>query len=490
MNKIIQCPSCNTKFALNANQLAGIDSPKFHCSRCNTIFSINEEVKNNDSEIKNQVDNNLETSKEYFDEDINQIESLNEDTQVEEDELFETTIENDEIEELPEEEITTQVNTLENTQLNLNLPSEVKISRNKAESELQLPLSYSESVIEEDSSEIKIDWPSDSGQINYDVDYNKLKTLEDTTKPDEKHNKNILAEEISKPSKSQINENNNGSQYTSASKSLLSNLLQEDIKEVERIPNSSKSNDHSLSFLFKDHKVTTKINTNAKEEINPKDSWELGKEGIEQNTYEKTGYEKPIFDRPSAPQNENQNTNEKIEKDFHNLKENLEPPTKEEPSHIDSHNRSFKETTVLKRSDISFADISEESNDFVFNSESLTSAKLKINEDLKQKKSPYKANSENSIESKYINMNSGVLEYVKAWSLPFFSLIFFFYIGKSIQPAQELKQGSFARRLVKILNLDELPKDLIPPRNLIISDTKGDIFKIKGGSPIKLKTFL
>ncbi len=40
MTKIVQCPSCNTKFALNESQLAGIETPKFQCSRCQTIFNL------------------------------------------------------------------------------------------------------------------------------------------------------------------------------------------------------------------------------------------------------------------------------------------------------------------------------------------------------------------------------------------------------------------------------------------------------------------
>jgi predicted Zn finger-like uncharacterized protein len=40
MNRIIQCPACNTKFALNETQLSGLDNPKFHCSRCNTVFTL------------------------------------------------------------------------------------------------------------------------------------------------------------------------------------------------------------------------------------------------------------------------------------------------------------------------------------------------------------------------------------------------------------------------------------------------------------------
>ncbi len=43
MNKIIQCPACNTKFAINESQILGVENPKFHCSRCSTVFSLEDD---------------------------------------------------------------------------------------------------------------------------------------------------------------------------------------------------------------------------------------------------------------------------------------------------------------------------------------------------------------------------------------------------------------------------------------------------------------
>lgn len=39
---IIQCPSCQTKFALDSARLEGIENPRFHCSRCDQMFGQNE----------------------------------------------------------------------------------------------------------------------------------------------------------------------------------------------------------------------------------------------------------------------------------------------------------------------------------------------------------------------------------------------------------------------------------------------------------------
>jgi predicted Zn finger-like uncharacterized protein len=42
---IIQCPSCSTKFALSSEAVSGSSTPKFHCSRCDSIFSQEIELK-------------------------------------------------------------------------------------------------------------------------------------------------------------------------------------------------------------------------------------------------------------------------------------------------------------------------------------------------------------------------------------------------------------------------------------------------------------
>lgn len=35
---IIQCPSCDTKFSVDSSQLADVENPRFHCSRCDHFF--------------------------------------------------------------------------------------------------------------------------------------------------------------------------------------------------------------------------------------------------------------------------------------------------------------------------------------------------------------------------------------------------------------------------------------------------------------------
>ncbi len=38
--KIIQCPNCQTKFGIDTSLIAGIEYPRFHCSRCDHVFTV------------------------------------------------------------------------------------------------------------------------------------------------------------------------------------------------------------------------------------------------------------------------------------------------------------------------------------------------------------------------------------------------------------------------------------------------------------------
>lgn len=40
---IIQCPSCQTKFAIESTVISEVDEPRFHCSRCDNLFSMSPE---------------------------------------------------------------------------------------------------------------------------------------------------------------------------------------------------------------------------------------------------------------------------------------------------------------------------------------------------------------------------------------------------------------------------------------------------------------
>ncbi len=39
---VVQCPSCRTRFAVDKETISGLDFPKFHCSRCDHVFSLGE----------------------------------------------------------------------------------------------------------------------------------------------------------------------------------------------------------------------------------------------------------------------------------------------------------------------------------------------------------------------------------------------------------------------------------------------------------------
>ena len=56
---IIQCPSCQTKFALRTAQLEEVRNPRFHCSRCDHIFSMDEIlISSHPSPVKRNAEEN------------------------------------------------------------------------------------------------------------------------------------------------------------------------------------------------------------------------------------------------------------------------------------------------------------------------------------------------------------------------------------------------------------------------------------------------
>ena len=37
---VVECPSCSTKFAVETSLVASYEIPKFHCSRCDSVFEL------------------------------------------------------------------------------------------------------------------------------------------------------------------------------------------------------------------------------------------------------------------------------------------------------------------------------------------------------------------------------------------------------------------------------------------------------------------
>lgn len=117
MNRIIQCPACSTKFAINDSQLAAIENPKFHCSRCNTVFALEtpekeadkksklkaraqEEILEEDTDDEDTAD---DTSEEDLDNTFEDFDS-EEDEDAEDEELTEEDLEDEELEDEEEQE--------------------------------------------------------------------------------------------------------------------------------------------------------------------------------------------------------------------------------------------------------------------------------------------------------------------------------------------------------------------------------------------------
>jgi predicted Zn finger-like uncharacterized protein len=215
MNRIIQCPACNTKFALNESQLNGLDNPKFHCSRCNTLFTL----KNNENPVQEEIkaDPVLESildsqNIESLDNDnSNEQINIDKESTLDDEIIFDSTIEDNDLNETVEDnwylghETSIDLNpevpdtikysnilsksTYEST--NFDLKKNVEEEKDEIE-DSQLPLfskkiSDEENKIEpgmllidhkndlEDTEGIKVSWESSNPDVPHEVDFSKHK---------------------------------------------------------------------------------------------------------------------------------------------------------------------------------------------------------------------------------------------------------------------------------------------------------------------------
>ena len=462
MNKIIQCPSCSTKFALNANQLAGIETPKFHCSRCNTIFSISDDstptVSESFIEKSDSADTTLETKEEIDSNDITDeyfenSQELEEQIETEE-ELFEDA--------LPDEDLDEHSLDSADEPPFPNFEEKVKISR--PASEPPLPLNY-EPIDAEISEEIEIDWPTDDGYQNYEVD------LSSTTKMEAKTS-SLTNEPISEKEKPIRN--------NETPKSLLTSLLGED----NEIPEAKR--DHSLSFLFKDSHTSAR-QSEKKSSASNQEAWSLGS-ALNETITPSTSLEHEIEKKEPA-QTEHSSTVK--EEEFNNQQpiphdnfgwteqDSPPPPLPKLSTDQDQQNRSFKETTVMKRNEISLENVSddeEELPNFVPSSDILNTNKHRLVGAGKQ------------IQESLINSNlsDSLNGYVKAWSIPALVLLLLLLFSKSVTSSENKGSNTFSRTIVQTLKLNQLASDLLPPRSLSISDPSGDVISLNSGEKIIL----
>jgi predicted Zn finger-like uncharacterized protein len=42
---LVSCPSCKTKFAVESSLIASYETPRFHCSRCDSVFEAKQDKK-------------------------------------------------------------------------------------------------------------------------------------------------------------------------------------------------------------------------------------------------------------------------------------------------------------------------------------------------------------------------------------------------------------------------------------------------------------
>jgi predicted Zn finger-like uncharacterized protein len=61
---IIQCPSCQTKFSVEASAISQLDFPRFHCSRCDNVFGLDESSKFKPQVVEEPVEKIFDSQQE------------------------------------------------------------------------------------------------------------------------------------------------------------------------------------------------------------------------------------------------------------------------------------------------------------------------------------------------------------------------------------------------------------------------------------------
>ncbi len=497
MNKIIQCPSCNTKFALNSNQLAGIESPKFHCSRCNTIFSVDSESE----ETSQNVEKNESLSAEentYFETDAaeEQEESLFEDKLTEEDledPIFEED-DNSSEENYFAQDIsnkTTEVATHEAVEESLNDSSEYedefeepeievdfnsfsgRVSdtspiksaiesddRDLVETELeedeweignqsspieetishasQLPLNYEENQPEDSESfeeDLAIDWPTDDGTKSFVVDLaEKPKdNLIAKNRIDNPSDFSRSADSFTKVESLSKNDSKTGEYERPEVKSLLASLIGDDIDEAKHKSNNSLPSNSPVS--------TNEVALITDSE----DAFETRKI-----------------------------------RELDEVK-----PNHEESTQVSSQNRSFKETTVLKRDQISFDSFNEEDEDEddSFNFNSLKPSLTKKASPIEELTSKFKGL---AVADTFTGSSGTFKTYLYAWSLPIATLLILAWFSNSIASQTDAANPNFSKTVIETLGLNKAPSDILPPNDVVVSKLNGTILDLNSGERIVL----
>ena len=542
MNKIIQCPSCNTKFALNASQLAGIENPKFHCSRCNTIFSLEEQsngeytstletttvpepekptaAASSDDYFSKKSDSDDNTFEEEQDEESefesSPDEDIEEDQDIDEQEDDDETADgienefNDEplsIETTPKpEQLTFQERKINDTASNpqwnsgedsstgssWKLGSDDNSSQIKTPEIAELPLTYEPE--EEKIEEIAIDWPTDQGTHQIEVDLSQLsKKLTSEagsviSNSLQNESSNTSAQENIKPtsiqttsnlSKAEYKRTPSGSYERPETKSLLASLIGEDIEESKRkslsdAPTSTLRPD-SFSITPSEPEVKTfTLGTPSSVEV------ETPKIQVkEEETEIKVPASLDIIPISSTPISKNEDIEIVKKANFDDSSENKIGENKI-GENKNSENRSFKETTVMKRNEVSLQMTEDDINpkyaemDFSPTSDAFPSSKARI-----PKISPK--------ISKFTFSEMGPFgTMLLAWSLPIVLLGILASLALSIEQDKEMKEKNLAREILHNLGLDKLPSDLLPPSDLAISKLSGRLLTLNSREKVIL----
>lgn len=451
MNKIIQCPACHTKFAINESQLQGVDNPKFHCSRCSHIFSLDIVGKENTAIVS------ISSSEESIAPEEASLAEISSSTALD---LLRSLKNNEKDEEFKGDlENTTNENNdswkLDNNDeykfkeglIREDFLTESDIDNSKEESQLSLfaeqeLISESESVISDNFEDtIK------SSNIDYSKNLKGYKASWDNTNPDLPYEANVNTFVSVSSKKNHIDSNKN----TNFDPELTSVFSRDSLNKE-----FSKVNENNLPVLSQTDKSSfskSEIDKEVDEEINDK---EISEKAL------------IPLSKQSDLRSEDAFKTEKSE-DLSNLRlrdivvdNDLSDPL----------NRSMQHTTVIKRDEITKA-LSLQKEDY-----EKFIAEDEQGDDISLIKRNSKSNSISStligklsLTGIFTNASNTQRSFLIAWSLPFFMMLVLCFWAYSINEVsfQDDKHGKLSSSFGSILGLTKPLPIKAPPQGVSFS---------------------
>ncbi len=485
MTKIIQCPSCSTKFAIQETQIAGSLNPKFQCSRCQTVFSLlaeeninsaanpQEKTPVNPPIISNNTPKNSNT-------DLSKIWTFGSNTSGEQLDLG-FTESNIKINKNPELESSTSGKFGEEKEA-LDLKTKTK-QDSRLDKDTINELVYASSG---SNSPVSVDWGSQES-----------KNLENKNpQTPNRANHRLPTEEYPKPSF--VNKiDNTKSEEVNLEDPTISSPLNSNRQATGDLSNLFRAGGHrsstgtfsapiSISEIISntsaDNKDNTFLNDTDKANILDEDaevnSWSKLKNvisGVEESPIEASfNHSSSLIIEKGKTVGPNTNSD-----DLDIPLSHIKGATEETSDDIS--NRSMKHTTVIKRDSLEVEGFLRPEEEIDEDYEDENDKTLKENQQRSSKNKTFKDN--NKINEGFLSnfqsyFSSNYLRSIfVAWSIPSFLLLFFYFYAKKLEIPNNESDGSEFSLFSPI-------SEVVPPVGLSLSDLRAELRPDKDKNPL------